>query len=207
MKMIENVVFYFVIAMVVVFSTLVISRDRAVQTDLKNNDDQDLVLEFWSAPLAPNAFNISAAQKSLEQDFNPGDKIRTFWFLSIRYANGVEVKSDEQYLYDAQLYLSENSVIDGKDFQLFSIECSFNGREDHACGKSASFITSYKPDNKNIFRTMSVPLDRPLGIKDFEVDIPVFLGEMPKDVNLIGVACLREKPATCDHFIIEISLL
>lgn len=207
MKMIENVVFYFGIAIAVVFSTLVVSRDRAVQSDLKDNDDQGLVLEFLGAPSAPNVFNISAAQKSLEQDFKPGEQIRTSWFLRVRHADGAMINAGESYLYDAQLYLSENETVDDQDLELFSIECSFPETVDHACGQFASFITDYAPGNANVFRTTSIPLSKSLGLDNFEVDSSAFLGVIPKDVQLIGVACLREKPATCDRFIIEIALL
>jgi hypothetical protein len=170
-------------------------------------EEPELVLAFDADPLGPDVFNIAAPEESLEQDFNPGEQIRTSWLMTLRYDNDTDLAEGESHLYDATLYLSTDAVIDELDLELFTLECSMPETEAHACGRFASFVTVYAPDNDARFSTTSIPLGKPVGLTDFEVDSTAWLNFIPKDANLIISACLREEPEKCDTFSIGVSLL
>lgn len=181
--------------------------DGQVQSDEETVQPQ-LVLAFDVSPLDPDVFNIAATTESLEQDFNPGEQLRTSWFMTLRYDDGSPLAVGESHLYDASVFLSSDATIDAEDMELFSLECSLPSETaEHACGRFASFITEYSPGNQNIFSTTSIPLDRPLGLKDYEVDSTAFLDVIPKEANVIIEACLRDEPEVCDQFIIGVTLL
>lgn len=177
----------------------------AESEDIK--DSQDLVLAFDPSPLEPNVFNIAAREKSLEHDFNPGEAIRSSWFMSIQHADGSLLKEGESYLFDAAIYLSDDALIDTNDLKLFSIVCRFPETVGSPCGNFGSFITVYAPDNSNTFSTTSIPLEVSGGLTDFTVDSSEFLDEIPKATNLIFNACLQEQSDVCDQHIVGINLL
>ena len=208
MKFIAKTVLY------VSLSTLVAcggGSDSSVGTQNEDvspgSEEPELVLAFDAEPLEPNVFNIAATEESLERDFNPGEQIRTSWFMTLGYSDGSELAEGEAHLYDASVYLSDDEVIDELDLKLLSIECSFPETSEHACGRFASFITTYSPNNENIFSTTSIPLSKSLGITDHQVDSTLFLDTIPKEANLIISVCLREETEKCDTFNIGISLL
>lgn len=177
------------------------------QTSDQESVEPQLVLTFELDPLEPKVFNIAVSDESQEQDFNPGEQIRTTWVMSLKYSDNTNLKEGESHLYDAKVYLSSDNEIDELDLELFSIECSFPETEEYACGRFASFITDYAPDNQNIFSTDSIPLEKSLGLTDYQVDSTAFLDTIPKETNLIISACLKDQPDNCDLFSIGISLL
>lgn len=170
-------------------------------------EEPELVLAFDTEPLSPDVFNIGVPQESLEQTFNPGDQIRISWFMNLDYSDGTPLAEGETHLYDSTVYLSSDDAIDETDLELFTLECSMPVSENHACGKFASFITVYSPDNESIFSTSSIPPGTQIGLSDFEVDSTAWLDVIPKEANVIISACLREEPEKCDTFSVGISLL
>jgi hypothetical protein len=183
------------------------SAEKPGLSEESESDEPELVLAFDNEPLGPDVFNILASEESLEQDFNPGEQIRSSWFMTLRYSDDTDLAEGESHLYDAKVYLSSDNEIDELDLELFTIECSFPETSEHACGRFASFITVYAPSNENVFSTTSVPIGKTLGLSDFEVDSTLFLDTIPKETNLIISACLRDEPDKCDTFSIGISLL
>src|SRR5690606_39132989 len=114
------------------------------------------------------------------------------------YSNNSTIRIGEQFLYDADIYLSVDETLQAsKDLKLFSIECSFPSTVKHACGESASFQCVYAKDNQSTISCTSIPLNREKGIVDFTVDTGMFLDAIPKPVNVLFRACLRDQPEKC----------
>lgn len=166
-----------------------------------------LVLAFEEDPLGPDVFNIAATDESLEQDFNPGEQVRISWLMTLGYSDDTDLELGESHLYDASVYLSVDETIDELDLELFTLECSFPETENHACGRFASFVSVYAPNNDNVFSTSSIPLGKSIGITDFEIDSTAFLDFIPKAANVIISACLRDEPEKCDTFSTGVTLL
>lgn len=167
----------------------------------------DLVFEFAEDPLHPRAFNLASSTKQDENQFYPGDTISLIWDVDIYYTDNSTIGFDEQYLYDADVYLSADDVFQGaEDLKLFSIECSLPSTSQHACGDTASFQCVYAENNQNTISCTSIPLGKEQGFTDLTVDTTEFLDAIPKTANVIFQACLRDDPDLCTEAIFPIQL-
>lgn len=176
-------------------------------TNLNPVEPPELVFEYASEPLHPRAFNLAASTTGEENQFYPGDTISLIWDVDIYYTDNSTIGFGEQYLYDAEVYLSADDEIQGEvDLKLFSIECSIPSTSAHACGDAASFQCVYAEDNENTISCTSIPLGKPKGFADLAVDTTVFLDVIPKVANVIFRACLKDEPDMCTEAIYPIQL-
>ncbi|MCG8611989.1 MAG: hypothetical protein MI864_15800 [Pseudomonadales bacterium] len=170
-------------------------------------ETRKLVFKFAENPLHPRAFNLAASTRQEENEFYPGDTISLIWDVDIYYTDNSTIGFGEQYLYDAEVYLSADDAFqETEDLKLFSIECSLPFTSQHACGDAASFQCVYAEDNQNIISCSSIPLGKEQGFSGLAVDTTEFLDVVLKPANVIFQACLRDEPDLCTEAIYPIQL-
>jgi hypothetical protein len=159
---------------------------------------RELMFEFAASPLQPKSFNLKSTDPAQNNWFYPGDRISLVWDVDIFYSDGSIFTANEKYTYDADVYLSMDEQIEiDKDLKLFSIQCAVPGNSSYSCTDLASFQCIYAVDNLNNFSCTSIPLDKPLGIKDSVVDASAYLTKIPVKTNLLIKNCLREASKKC----------
>lgn len=167
----------------------------------KNNSEESFRIRFASAPLEPNTTNIRSGVS--EHEFDVGHTLSISWQAHIYNADGSPAEG--QFVYDGQVYISEDDTLDKKDKLLFSLEClaPSYASQDYACSQYASFDCKY--NNDVTLNCLSFPLDHPRGLKDKVIDLSDRLNIIPKATNIIYKVCLKETEE-CDTAITPIIL-
>ncbi|MAM86213.1 MAG: hypothetical protein CME36_02760 [unclassified Hahellaceae] len=143
--------------------------------------------------MEPETANIGTGMP--EREFDVGHTLSVWWEAYGYTADGSPAEGS--FIYDSEVYLSENDTLEPDDKLLFSMEClaPSSGNQEYACSQYASFRCDYESGLS--LSCLSLPLDHPVGFKDKRIDLSDFLNIVPKTANIIYKVCLNETEV-CD---------